>query len=80
MYIFFASGNGYHPGWFSLPVDKRQLYEFDIKVPLLGQGPGIKPNTISKVVVANTDLGSILDIVGCNLNKNRWMECPYWPC
>lgn len=31
-------------GQFSLPIDKRQLYEFDIRVPLLVRGPGIKPN------------------------------------
>lgn len=36
-------------GQFSLPIDKRQLYEFDIKVPLLVRGPGIKPNQTSKV-------------------------------
>lgn len=35
----------FFPGQFSLPIDKRQLYEFDIKVPIgwFG-GPGIKPN------------------------------------
>ncbi|PIO30349.1 hypothetical protein AB205_0097530 [Aquarana catesbeiana] len=47
-FIFFTSDNGYHTGQFSLPIDKRQLYEFDIKVPLLVRGPGIKPNQISK--------------------------------
>lgn len=31
-------------GQFSLPIDKRQLYEFDIRVPLLVRGPGIAPN------------------------------------
>lgn len=36
-------------GQFSLPIDKRQLYEFDIKVPLLVRGPGIKPNQTNKV-------------------------------
>ncbi|MEQ2191270.1 hypothetical protein XENOCAPTIV_025214 [Xenoophorus captivus] len=34
-YIFFTSDNGYHTGQFSLPLDKRQLYEFDIRVPLM---------------------------------------------
>lgn len=37
------------PGQFSLPLDKRQLYEFDIKVPLMVRGPNIKPNQTSQV-------------------------------
>ncbi|XP_039224890.1 N-acetylglucosamine-6-sulfatase-like isoform X2 [Crotalus tigris] len=48
-YIFYTSDNGFHTGQFSLPIDKRQLYEFDIKVPLLVRGPGIKPNQINKI-------------------------------
>uniref|UniRef100_A0A673KT16 N-acetylglucosamine-6-sulfatase n=1 Tax=Sinocyclocheilus rhinocerous TaxID=307959 RepID=A0A673KT16_9TELE len=42
-YIFYTSDHGYHTGQFSLPIDKRQLYEFDIRIPLLVRGPGIKP-------------------------------------
>ncbi|XP_032631128.1 N-acetylglucosamine-6-sulfatase [Chelonoidis abingdonii] len=57
-YIFYTSDNGFHTGQFSLPIDKRQLYEFDIKVPLLVRGPGIKPNQTNKMLVANIDLGS----------------------
>lgn len=37
------------PGQFSLPIDKRQLYEFDIKVPLMVRGPGIKANQTLQV-------------------------------
>lgn len=36
-------------GQFSLPIDKRQLYEFDIRVPLLVRGPGIAPNKTVEV-------------------------------
>ncbi|XP_077194812.1 N-acetylglucosamine-6-sulfatase isoform X2 [Paroedura picta] len=71
-YIFFTSDNGFHTGQFSLPIDKRQLYEFDIKVPLLVRGPGIKPNQTNKMLVANIDLGpTILDIAGYDLNKTQ---------
>uniref|UniRef100_A0A8D0VIS3 N-acetylglucosamine-6-sulfatase n=1 Tax=Sus scrofa TaxID=9823 RepID=A0A8D0VIS3_PIG len=52
-YIFYTSDNGYHTGQFSLPIDKRQLYEFDIKVPLLVRGPGIKPNQTTKRGASN---------------------------
>uniref|UniRef100_A0A1A8ITC6 N-acetylglucosamine-6-sulfatase n=2 Tax=Nothobranchius kuhntae TaxID=321403 RepID=A0A1A8ITC6_NOTKU len=71
-YIFFTSDNGYHTGQFSLPLDKRQLYEFDIRVPLMVRGPNIKPNQTSKMLVANVDLGpTILDIAGFNVNKTQ---------
>ncbi|XP_075065556.1 N-acetylglucosamine-6-sulfatase [Mixophyes fleayi] len=79
-FIFFTSDNGYHTGQFSLPIDKRQLYEFDIKVPLLVRGPGIKPNQISKALVANIDLGpTILDIAGLDLNKTQMDGMSFFP-
>uniref|UniRef100_A0AAY4AZR7 N-acetylglucosamine-6-sulfatase n=1 Tax=Denticeps clupeoides TaxID=299321 RepID=A0AAY4AZR7_9TELE len=67
-YIFYLSDNGYHTGQFSLPIDKRQLYEFDIRVPLMVRGPGIKPNqTLAPVL--NIDLApTLLDIAGVNLS------------
>ena len=33
----------------SLPNDKRQLYEFDVRVPLMVAGPGIAAGRVSKV-------------------------------
>ncbi|KAM9735039.1 LOW QUALITY PROTEIN: glucosamine (N-acetyl)-6-sulfatase (Sanfilippo disease IIID), b [Menidia menidia] len=69
-YVFYTSDNGYHTGQFSLPIDKRQLYEFDIKVPLLVRGPGIKPNQTLKAPVLNIDLApTFLDISGVNLSS-----------
>ena len=41
-YIMFSSDHGYHTGQFSLPYDKRQPYEFDLRIPLLMRGPGVK--------------------------------------
>ncbi|CAG05364.1 unnamed protein product, partial [Tetraodon nigroviridis] len=67
-YIFFTSDNGYHTGQFSLPIDKRQLYEFDIKVPLMVRGPGIAPKQTVEAPVLNIDLApTILDISGFNV-------------
>ncbi|XP_060937624.1 glucosamine (N-acetyl)-6-sulfatase (Sanfilippo disease IIID), b [Limanda limanda] len=69
-YIFYTSDNGYHTGQFSLPIDKRQLYEFDIRIPLLVRGPGIKPNQTLKAPVLNIDLApTIMDITGLNLSS-----------
>ncbi|XP_015208811.2 N-acetylglucosamine-6-sulfatase isoform X1 [Lepisosteus oculatus] len=79
-YIFFTSDNGYHTGQFSLPVDKRQLYEFDIKVPLLVRGPGIKPNQTCQMLVANIDLGpTIMDIAGHSVNPTQMDGMSFLP-
>lgn len=64
-YIFFSSDNGYHLGQFGLPYDKRQLYDFDIRVPLMVRGPGIKPGQVSKEVAMNIDFApTFADIAG----------------
>nr|KAG5699463.1 hypothetical protein BaRGS_016309 [Batillaria attramentaria] len=47
--IFFSSHNGFRLGQFGLPVDKRQLYEFDIRVPMMARGPMIRPGQVSQV-------------------------------
>ena len=48
-YIFFSSDHGYHLGQFGLPYDKREPYEFDIRVPMMVKGPGIPAGLVSKV-------------------------------
>ncbi|XP_003227950.2 N-acetylglucosamine-6-sulfatase [Anolis carolinensis] len=68
-YVFYTSDHGYHTGQFSLPIDKRQLYEFDIRVPLMVRGPGIKPNQTYLEPILNIDLGpTFLDIAGFNVS------------
>ncbi|XP_067396359.1 N-acetylglucosamine-6-sulfatase-like isoform X1 [Emydura macquarii macquarii] len=69
-YVFYTSDNGYHAGQFSLPIDKRQLYEFDIRVPLLVRGPGIKANQTRPEPILNIDLGpTFLDLAGFNVSQ-----------
>ncbi|XP_005105831.2 N-acetylglucosamine-6-sulfatase isoform X2 [Aplysia californica] len=64
-YIFFSSDNGYHLGQFSLPYDKRQLYDFDIRVPLMVRGPNITANSTSQESIMNIDLApTFVDITG----------------
>ncbi|XP_046907221.1 N-acetylglucosamine-6-sulfatase [Hypomesus transpacificus] len=79
-YVIFTSDNGYHTGQFSLPLDKRQLYEFDIKVPLMVRGPKIQANQTSPMLVANVDLGpTILDIAGYDVNKTQMDGMSFLP-
>ena len=52
-------------GQFSLPNDKRQFYEFDIRVPLMVRGPGVAAGQIRKDLVLNIDLApTFLDMAG----------------
>jgi len=71
-YLFFSSDNGYHLGQFSLPWDKRQMYEFDIRVPLMVSGPGVIPGIARKEAVVNVDLApTFLEIAGITTGKDR---------
>ncbi|XP_056288317.1 N-acetylglucosamine-6-sulfatase-like isoform X3 [Pseudoliparis swirei] len=57
-------------GQFSLPVDNRQLYEFDIRVPLMVRGPGVKAQQTLQAPVLSIDLApTLLDISGVNLSS-----------
>ncbi|CAG0916669.1 unnamed protein product [Notodromas monacha] len=55
-FIVFTSDHGYHLGQFSQPIDKRQPYEFDIRVPLYVRGPGVEAGSTRNEVVLNIDL------------------------
>nr|CAD7455639.1 unnamed protein product [Timema tahoe] len=64
-YIVFTSDHGYHVGQFSLPWDKRQPYESDIRVPLLIRGPNISTNKLVTQPVLSIDLApTLLEMAG----------------
>lgn len=60
-FVIFASDHGFHLGQFGLPWDKRQPYDFDLKIPFLVRGPGIPedvkiPHPILTIDIAPTIL------------------------
>lgn len=72
-YIIFTSDNGYHLGQFSMPFDKRQPYETDIRVPFIVTGPKIKPKVLVNKPVLLIDLApTIYD--WANITKPDWLD------
>lgn len=57
-------------GQFSMPIDKRQPYETDIRVPLLMWGPGIAPSKIFAPVSSVDLFATILEIGGIEHPSN----------
>ncbi|CAK9295543.1 unnamed protein product [Gordionus sp. m RMFG-2023] len=71
-YFIFTSDNGYHLGQFGLPYDKRQPYEFDIKIPLMISGPGVTQTEIHKIV-SNIDLApTMLEMANIEYEKDKF--------
>ena len=89
-YVIFTSDNGYHLGNFGLPIDKRQIYDTDVRVPLFVRKPTKKssyspPNAqISEnsaefnnpTLFSNIDLApTLLDIMGLDAEIfNKYMD------
>ncbi|XP_075218696.1 N-acetylglucosamine-6-sulfatase-like isoform X2 [Lycorma delicatula] len=68
-YILFTSDNGFHLGQFGFAWDKRQMYESDIRVPLLLRGPNIPKKKTRLTPVVNIDIAStILDMAGISIS------------
>lgn len=69
-FVIFTSDNGYHLGQFSLPLDKREPYETDVRVPLLMRGPGLAQGHILSYPTTNIDLApTLLDLAGLSVPK-----------
>jgi N-acetylglucosamine-6-sulfatase len=65
--VFYMSDNGFSLGEHGL-IDKRQMYEESMRVPLLVYSPGfIKPSTVISELVQNIDIApTILELAGMN--------------
>jgi len=55
-YIIYTSDNGFQLGQHRISSDKRQLYEHDIRVPLVVRGPGVAKHATIDAAVLNIDL------------------------
>eukprot|EP01079_Euglenida_sp_SAG-EU17-18_P002380 gene2380-3185_t len=55
-YASFSSDHGFQLGELNLPQDKRHMYDFDVRIPLLALGPGIPAGSSLKVMATNVDL------------------------
>jgi N-acetylglucosamine-6-sulfatase len=61
-YFFYSSDHGFQLGQFNILMDKRLVYEWDVKIHLLVRGPGVKPGSSfaapgTQVDIAPTLLG-----------------------
>ena len=70
-----SSDHGYHLGEFSMPIDKRQPYEFDIRVPFILRGPGIPANTSSEVGRSSFDT-QVMRLPGARADGRRGPHPP----
>jgi arylsulfatase A-like enzyme len=55
-YIVYTSDNGYHLGQHRFLGSKFQVYEEDIRVPLIIRGPGVEAGAIRDQMAVNIDL------------------------
>lgn len=72
-YFIFTSDNGYHLGQFSMPFDKRQPYETDIRVPLILSLPTYNEKLLIDRPVALIDLAPTI-LAWANISKPEWMD------
>lgn len=59
-YIVFTSDNGYHLGQHRFLNGKFQVYEEDIRVPLIIRGPGVQAGSTVEQLAVNIDLAPTL--------------------
>lgn len=64
-YFLSTSDHGYQLGQLRLPSCKLNVYENDIRIPMVIKGPGIKPNTTLDYPASNVDVGpTVLGLAG----------------
>jgi hypothetical protein len=72
-YIVFTSDNGYHLGQHRFLGGKFQVYEEDIRVPLIIRGPGVEAGVTREQMVVNIDLAPTMARWG-GATPDRYMD------
>ena len=64
-YFIYSSDHGYQLGEMNLAMDKRNVYEYDIKIHMAIRGPGITPGSTFSEPATNVDIApTILELAG----------------
>ena len=64
-YFFSTSDHGYQLGQMRLPSCKLNVYEHDIRIPMVLRGPGVKPGSKFSLPASNVDVApTILGLAG----------------
>lgn len=64
-FVFYNSDHGYHLGQFKQQGEKRQIYDENIRVPLIVRGPGVPAKQSTPAAALNIDLApTFLDLAG----------------
>ncbi len=68
--VIYMGDNGFSLGEHGL-IDKRQMYEESMRVPMLAYAPGaIEPGTVLEEMIQNVDIApTVLDIAGVETNR-----------
>lgn len=79
--ILYTSDNGWQFGQHRITGDKRQLYEHDIRVPMIIRGPGIAAGSVRHEPVLNIDIApTIAEIVSGKSEPPPGMDGrSFWP-
>jgi N-acetylglucosamine-6-sulfatase len=64
-YFLITSDHGFNLGQHRLPSCKLNVYDHDLRIPMVIKGPGIKPGTDFQLPASNVDVGpTILGLAG----------------
>jgi arylsulfatase A-like enzyme len=72
-YIVYTSDNGYHLGQHRFPNGKFEVYEEDIRVPLIIRGPGVQAGVARDQMTVNIDLAPTMARWG-SATADRFMD------
>ena len=77
--VLYTSDNGFQFGQHRLAMDKRHLYEHDIRVPFVIRGPDIPAQKRWSQIISNVDIApTFMDIIGMPEAKKGMDGISFW--